>query len=144
MVRFRPFHTPGLMQLRTEVDRLMDEFLGRQGNGRGAGHPLLNLWEEDQELVAEAELPGFKHEDLEISVIGNELTIKGHRPEPDQAGATFHRRERSGGEFSRVVRLPVEIDADKVNASLTDGVLRVRLPKAEKARPKKINIKVGE
>lgn len=143
MVRFRPFNASGLMHLRTEMDRLMDDVLGRQGLQRTPSYPALNLWEQDQELVAEAELPGVRQEDLEISVVGAELTIKGRRPEFTDNGLTLHRRERGSGEFVRVVRLPVEIDAEKVQATLNDGVLRITLPKAEAVRPKKIEVKSG-
>ena len=144
MVRFGSFpfqiQSPNFTQLRTEVDRLMEDFLGRQGGGRN--YPAVNLWEGEQELVAEAELPGFKREELDITVVGNELTIKGTRVDTDEAGVTYHRRERGKGEFARVLKLPVEIAADKVEASFHDGVLRIRLPKAEAVLPKKIQINV--
>ncbi len=105
--------------------------------------PALNVWQDGDNLLAEAELPGVKSEDLEISVVGSELTIHGRRPESNDEGTSFHRRERGAGEFTRVVRLPVEVDPDKVQASLQDGVLRLTLPKAEAAKPRKIQVNAG-
>jgi HSP20 family protein len=92
-------------------------------------------------VLVEAELPGVKDEDLEISVTGNELLLKGRRPDIEEKNVAFHRRERSAGDFERVLRLPAEIDAQKVEASLADGVLLLTLPKAEAAKPKKITVK---
>jgi len=103
--------------------------------------PALNVWEDEQCLYAEAELPGMQMDDLELLVVGNELTIKGERKAGEEDEAVYHRRERGVGAFSRVVRLPVEIDANKVEARLQDGVLTVKLPKAEAARPRKIEVK---
>jgi len=107
------------------------------------GLPHLNVWESEGSLHAEAEVPGLRMEDLEILVVGNELVIKGARQpvgnEKDER--VFHRRERGDGVFSRVVRLPVEIDAGKVSAVLKDGILSIDLPKAEVARPRRIEVR---
>jgi HSP20 family protein len=137
-----------VVQLRGEVDRLYDEFFGpesalQRSLATSRAFPALNVWQEGDNILAEAELPGLKSEDIEISVVGNELTIKGRRPETKDEGTAFHRRERGTGEFTRVVRLPVEVDADKVQASLQDGVLRLTLPKAEAAKPRKIQVNAG-
>ncbi|HWB00136.1 MAG TPA: Hsp20/alpha crystallin family protein [Pirellulales bacterium] len=140
MTRFRLGGLPQIGQFRSEMDRLFDDFF-RQGPVTGArAFPPVNIWEREHEFVAEAELPGLKHEDLEIQVVGNELTIKGRRVDTAQDNATYHRRERGAGEFARVLRLPAEVDADKVQATLRDGVLTLTLPKSEKARPRKINV----
>jgi len=80
-------------------------------------------------------------EDLEVLVTGDELTIKGQRHEAQQEGASYHRRERGVGSFNRSVRLPVGIDASKVQARLQDGILTITLPKAEGSRPRKVEIK---
>ncbi len=98
------------------------------------------MWEYGDHLYAEAELPGLKSEDLDVSVVGGDLTIRGHRGSEPQEGTSYHRRERGTGEFTRVLRLPIEVDADKVEATLTNGVLLVKLPKAESAKPKKIKV----
>ena len=107
----------------------------------GRHYPVVNIWDEGSELIAEAELPGLKSENLEITVVGSELTIKGERPSTAAEGEAFHRRERSTGPFTRVLRLPVEVEADRVQAALRDGVLSIRLPKHEAAKPRKIAVK---
>jgi HSP20 family protein len=104
----------------------------------GSSFPALNVWDEGEELVAEAELPGLKGENLEVTVVGSELTIKGDRPADVREGVSYHRRERGVGAFTRLVHLPVEVDGDRVQATLHDGVLTIRLPKAEAAKPRKI------
>lgn len=134
-----------LRQLRGEMDRLFEDFFTPVASTvyNASVFPAVNVWERDAELFAEAELPGVRSEDLELSVVGNELTLKGKRAEPTTDGVMFHRRERGTGEFVRVIRLPVEIDAEKVQAALRDGVLLVTLPKAEASRPRKIDITGG-
>ena len=103
--------------------------------------PALNVWEDDQSLYAEAEIPGLRMDEVEVSVQGDELTIKGERKDTEREGATYHRRERGAGSFSRVLHLPIEVDAEKVQAALRDGVLTVTLPKAQAALPRKIEVK---
>jgi HSP20 family protein len=129
-------------QLHDEMDRLIAGIWG-PGLGNGSGGralPALNVWETESDLWAEAELPGVAQDQLEISVVGGELTIKGERQAPKHGESMFHRRERSSGKFSRTVRLPMEVDADRVQARLKDGVLTVQLPKAEVAKPRKIKV----
>jgi HSP20 family protein len=134
-----PFH-----QLRHEVDRLLTGFLGPAANGflPGVfrGQPPVNVWEQDDALKVELELPGVKNEQIEVSVAGDDLSIKVTRPDVDQDGVTYHRRERPVGSFSRVVHLPVQVNADRVEADLRDGVLTITLSKAESAKPRKINV----
>jgi HSP20 family protein len=136
-------------QLRDEVDRLFSDFSRTAGNWqanwvpRRRAFPALNVWQSEHEVWAEAELPGVTEGDLEISVVGNELSIKGQRTTSLGDEALYHRQERGVGAFSRVVTLPVEVDPDKVEATLKDGVLTIRLPKAESAKPRKITVKVG-
>jgi len=141
MVRFRPFQNVGLVQLRDEVDRLMDECLGTHLPGSKQFHPPVNVWEQEGEFVTEVEVPGYRQEDVEISIIGAELTVKGKRPEPTPESIAFLRRERTDHEFARSLRLPVEIDVEKVTATMEHGVLRVTLPKAPSVRARKIEVK---
>jgi len=141
--RTNGIHT--LHQLGNEVDRLMGGLFTPATEAwpfarATRAFPAINVWEGADEVYAEAELPGVKSEDLEISVVGNELTIKGHRGDHNGEGVAYHRRERGVGDFSRVIHLPVEVDADKVQAVLCDGVLTLTLPKAEAAKPKKIQV----
>ena len=144
------FDTPAtglfnLGRLRGEMDRLFSDFFETAPRSSSRvlwddGNPALNLWEDDSSFYAEAELPGLKMDDLEILVVKNELTVKGERKNGEPAGATYHRRERSTGPFTRVVRLPAEVDSEKVHAALRDGVLTITLPKAEAAKPRKIPV----
>lgn len=139
-----------LDQLRSQMDRLVGDFLGPTA-GRHApwtlpgerSFPALNVWEYGDDLYAEAELPGLNIEDIDVSVVGGDLTIHGRRGEEQREGTAHHRRERGAGEFTRVLRLPAEVDAAKVEATLKDGVLLVKLPKAESAKPKKIKVSAG-
>jgi HSP20 family protein len=133
-------------QLRSEISRLLDVFDPFADGGtpmRTGRFPALNVWEDGQSVYAEAELPGVSHDDLDVSVVGNELTIKGSRKPMESKGVSYHRQERQVGEFTRVLTLPVDVDADSVQASLKDGVLQIKMPKSHAARPKKIDVKVG-
>jgi HSP20 family protein len=131
-------------QWRGEMDRLFSEVFGRtESSTRGRSFPPVNVWEEGDNLLVEAELPGVKGEDLDISVVGDELMIKGRRTGGED-GVTYHRRERTTGEFARVLRLPFDVDADRVNASLNEGVLLIILPKSEAAKPRRVQVKAGK
>ena len=137
-------------RLRGEMDRLFDSALtGFPRFTRDAWFaptaptfPAVNVWEDRDNLYVEAELPGLQLDDIELLVMGDELTIKGERKEVCEDGVSCHRKERGGGSFGRVFRLPVGVDAEKVEAMLCDGVLTVTMPKAEKAKPRKINVTV--
>lgn len=133
-------------QLRREMDRLLNGFAGATTESplAGQGELPVNVWENGDALFVETELPGVKAEQLDLAVVGSELTLKVQRPETDELGNTYHRRERPVGPLSRVLHLPAEIDANQVQADLHDGVLRVTLPKAAQARPRKIRVSGGE
>jgi HSP20 family protein len=143
------YRTPhnSFQQLRDEMDRLLTGFFGPTADGllppMFRGQPAANLYERGDALLVEMEVPGVKHDQIDISVAGGELSVKVSRPEVEQEGVTYHRRERPVGSISRVLRLPVEVDADRVDAELRDGVLLITLPKAESARPRKINVAGG-
>ena len=133
-------------ELRREIGKLFDGYgpgLGLTPPPSSVRFPALNIWEDGEALHAEAELPGVKPQDLEVYAVGNELTIKGRRPATTEDGACYHRRERGIGEFTRVVTLPVEVDAEKVKATLKSGVLTVNLPKADEVKPRKIAVQAG-
>ncbi len=145
--RYWPTQNP-ISQLRREVDRLLSGFAGSVPNGgvlAGVlrGQPAVNVWETSEALHVELELPGVKPEQTDISVTGDQLTIKVERPEVQQEGVSYHRHERPVGSFTRVLTLPAEVDSGKVEAALRDGVLRIDLPKSEAARPRKIQVSVG-
>ena len=138
---------PPVARLRGEMDRLFSDFMGNLGSGGpfestfAKTFPPLNIWEDEQNVYAEAEVPGMKMDNLEVLVSGNELTIKGERVSEEGAELTYHRRERGIGTFTRVLHLPVGIDSSRVEASLHDGVLTITLPKAEASKPRKIAVK---
>jgi HSP20 family protein len=130
--------------LRREMERLFDEFGGRGMRAlfrQMEVFPAINMWDAGDALMLEAEVPGLRQDDLEILTMGSELTIKGRRTAPAEEHRTYHRQERGTGEFSRVVTLPVEVEADRVEATLSDGVLTLKLPKAASARPRKITLR---
>jgi len=133
-------------QLRREMDRLFESFAGGQMRlpfWSRAAYPAVNLWNEGEALCLEAEVPGIAKDDLEINAVGNELVIKGRRAPHPGDNLTYHRQERGTGEFTRVITLPVEVDPERVDAVLKDGVLTVRLPKAESAKPRQITVRAG-
>jgi HSP20 family protein len=104
----------------------------------------MNVTHDQDNYYVRAELPGLKADDLDISVTGETLSISGERKLPvEDEKAQYHRREREAGSFSRIVSLPGQIDAKKVEARCTNGVLTVTLPKAEAAKPKQITIKAS-
>ncbi len=139
--------TQTLHRLRAEMDRVLSDWMPTLSVDppgwldRGMGYPSINVWEDSRNLYAEAEMPGVRMEDIEVSVMGNELTLKGHRQPVEASDATVHRRERGCGAFSRVLRLPVDVNAAEVSAQLRDGVLTITLPKAPSALPRKIEVK---
>lgn len=131
-----------------EMGRFQDEFnrlFRRAGitNERFAGvGPALNVWADEHTVFAEIELPGIDPAKLDVSVTeGNHLTIQGERPMVEIPNAVWHRQERGHGTFTRELTLPTLVNADKVEAKYDNGVLRLTLPKAEAAKPRKIAIK---
>jgi HSP20 family protein len=98
--------------------------------------------ESDKELIIKAEIPGMDKKDINITVSDGMLTIKGEKKhEKKEENEHYHRVERRYGAFSRTVRLPREVKAAKVDATYKDGVLSIKLPKSEAAKPKKIEVK---
>jgi HSP20 family protein len=129
-----------LHDMQHEVNRVFDR-MGHHPFGIGE-FPTMNLWEADDALFVEAELPGLELSDLEIFVTGrNQLTIKGERKAPALEKAVAHRQERGFGKFERSLSLPYPVNEEAVEARFEHGVLKIRLPKHESAKPRKIEIK---
>jgi len=106
--------------------------------------PSVDISEDDREYTVKAELPEVKKEDVKVNVENGVLTITGERKfEKEEKNKKYHRIERAYGNFTRSFTLPEAVKADKVSAEFKDGVLHVRLPKDESARPKSVEIKVG-
>lgn len=142
--RWQPLFAGEFQRFHNEVNRLFHQ-LGGHGGGwptLARAYPALNVWEDENNIYAEAELPGMTQDQVEIYVTeGNLFTLQGERPPVEAASMAWHRRERGAGKFSRTVTLPTNVDADKVEARLEQGVLHVTLPKAAAARPRKIAVK---
>ncbi len=136
-----------LARAKREMDRLFSDFSSRWpsgGFGAGSGvFPALNLSETGDTLFLEAEVPGVRAEDLEISVEGSTLVLRGERKADTPENVSYHRRERVNGRFSKSISLPYEVQVDKVEAQYKDGVLRLTLPKAEHAKPRSIAVKTS-
>ena len=109
-----------------------------------APYPALIAWEDAQTLTVEAEVPGLKLKDLELTVHADELVIRGERKNDHPEGATLLRHERGAGAFRRSVRLPYAVDVAKIEATLKEGVLTITLPKAAELKPRKIDVKVRD
>jgi HSP20 family protein len=140
--------TGDFARMSREMDRLFETLApalsGSPERRKGLGVPPVNLWQDEHNLYAEAELPGVTLENLEILAQGDSLSISGSRSAShDQGAKPLIRAERLSGAFERTLTLPVEIDADKVSATLRDGVLTITLPKAQAVLPRKITVNAG-
>jgi HSP20 family protein len=126
-----------MSRLQREMNQLMDTF----GQDRRNGFPPLNVWANQEKAIVTAELPGVAADDLEISVVGESVTLSGNRPLPETGeDVTWHRHERWHGEFSRTLQMPFRIDVESVDATFKNGVLHVTLPRAAEDRPKRISV----
>ncbi|MBN1854523.1 MAG: Hsp20/alpha crystallin family protein [Pirellulales bacterium] len=131
-----------MSRLQSEVNRLFGRYGSADGKSGIPGYPPINIWEDEDQLFVEAELPGMELDDLEIYVNGgNQLSLKGERKQPGDNDGTWHRRERGYGKFARIVELPHLVDADQVNANFKHGVLTIMLPKQAASKPRKIEVK---
>ena len=127
--------------LQREMNRLFSDFMPTRFRA-ASEFPAMNIWADENSVLVTAELPGIKVDDLDINVLGENLTISGERtPEELPEDAQYHRRERGFGKFTRSIQLPYQVDVKKVNASFKNGVLSITLPRAESDKPKKIAVK---
>jgi HSP20 family protein len=141
-----------LLDLRSQLNRLFDEFLERpfglspffEGyRFLGDFVPRLDVSETDKEITISAELPGMEPEDIDISLEQNMLTISGEKQaEEEEKGKRFYRVERSYGSFYRSIPLPAEVDENKIEATFKHGVLKIRMPKTVEAQMKSKRITV--
>ena len=142
---WKPFRE--LERVRREMDRLWDSFFEekptRRGEEVGEWLPSLDVAETENDIVVRAEIPGIDPKDIDISLANDLLTIKGEKKqEKEGKEENYHLIERSYGSFTRSVRLPGEVQSDKISASYKNGILKVTLPKSEEAKKKEIKIKV--
>jgi len=144
LVRWEPFRD--LISLREAMDRLFEESFVRPRAGwlapLGAESLALDVYETDQDVVVKSSVPGVKPEDIDITITGDTLTIKGEtKAEEKVEKANYIRQERRYGAFSRSVTLPTSIVAEQAKAEFEHGVLTLTLPKAEEVKPKSIKVK---
>jgi len=133
-----------LTDLRDEIDRLFESPLARTSEFLTGWSPAFDVYEEKDNFIVKAELPGMKREDINVSLHDGNLIISGERKsETKSEGAEVYRAERFFGKFQRAVALPTSVAANKVQAQYKDGVLTVTLPKSEEAKPKQIEVNVS-
>ena len=136
-----------LSNIQREMNRLFDDFFNRDYfvepfRGMGEWRPALDVAETDKAVIVKAELPGLESKDVEVSLSGDVLTVKGEkREEKEEKTKSFHRVERSYGSFQRAVRLPAPVLGDQVEVTFKNGVLTITLPKSEEAKTKSVKIK---
>lgn len=124
--------------LQREMNRLFKDY-----DVRNDGFPPVNIWCSSDKVFVTAEIPGVKPEDIDISVVQGQLTISGERKlEVPEGEVSCHRQERSQGSFTRVFRLPYDVDNEKISAKYVDGVLNITLPRLEETKPRKIKVDV--
>lgn len=128
--------------MRRQFDRLMDQYSTGSRRAAHAGvFPQLNVTEDAGKYYLRAELPGVTSNELDIQATGKTISISGERKiHSEDDNARYHRREREAGNFSRVLAMPSEIDADRIEARLENGILTVMVPKAEAVKPRQIKV----
>ncbi len=139
LTRWSPWQE--LENINRQLARLLDDRALGFGGETGEWAPSVDIRETDDALIVEAELPGIEKKDVQIEVRDGVLSISGERRyERDVKEENVHRIERAYGRFARSFVLPTNVDADKIKAKMKNGVLEVRLPKVESAKPKAITI----
>lgn len=137
-----------------DIDRMFEDFLGQRlrpfwperwwpAAGRELTTPAVDLYEEKDDIVVKAELPGMEKDNIEVNLSEKRLTIKGEKKEKEEVKKEgYYRAERSYGSFVRTLELPQEVQTDKVKAAFKNGILEIRLPKTEEAKKKETRVKV--
>jgi HSP20 family protein len=148
---WRPFSD--LTRRERDMERVMNNFFDRRmrqwwpekwfGSEGGANVPALDVYEDKDDLVVKAELPGLDKENVEVNLADHTLIIKGEkRKEEETKQENYYRSERSYGTFMRTLQLPKDVQADKVKATFKNGVLEIRMPKTEEAKAREIKVQV--
>ncbi len=134
---------PVFSSLQDEMNRVLDNFFNRESSYGMDWSPIVDVAETESDITVKAEIPGIDPKDVDISITGDILTLKGEKKEEkENTGKCYHRVESSYGSFKRVINLPASVDVDKVTAEGKNGVLEITLPKNEESKAKKINVKV--
>lgn len=136
------------------MDRMMEDFFGRRvrplwperwsrTDEMEVKPPIVDVFEEKDDIVVKAELPGIEKDNIEVNLTDHTLTIKGEKKKEEEIKEeNYYRAERSYGSFLRTLELPRDVRADQVKASFKNGILEVRIPKTEEAKAKEIKVKV--
>ena len=147
LIRWEPFRD--FCTLQDRMNRMFGGISRRpestdEGLTAGSWTPSVDVYETNDSIVLKADLPGMSQNDVEISVEGNTLTVKGERKfEKEVNEKEYYRMERSYGTFTRSFTLPPTVDADKIDAAFAQGVLKITLPKREESKPKQIKVKIN-
>ncbi|HSM58989.1 MAG TPA: Hsp20/alpha crystallin family protein [Candidatus Sulfomarinibacteraceae bacterium] len=123
-------------RLQREMNRIFDSYTP----SGSATFPPLNVWADEERVLLTAELPGVDPDDLDISIVGETLTLSGERPLEQGNDVKYHRRERWHGNFSRTMEMPFRIDSENVEASFRNGILEIVLPRAAEDKPRRISV----
>lgn len=141
LTRWEPMRE--MMSLRDAMDRLFDDAFTRPISVSGvSGMPAIDMYQTNDDVVVKATLPGLKAEDVDITVTGETLTLRGEfKHEDEQKESSYHIREQRYGSFERSILLPTDVKADKAKADFEDGILTITMPITEEVKPKSIMIK---
>lgn len=149
MIRWNPFDE--LASLRESMDKLFDDFLTTRRPGQRAEtapmvwQPAIEAYDTEHDVVIRAELPGINPKNVEISVTDDNMTIKGSsRAEQEERHRNYYRRELRYGAFVRSLTLPSGVQGDQAKATYRNGILEIRVPKSERAKPKSVKVEVSE
>jgi len=149
---WRPFM--GLTGWERDMDKMLEDCFGRRARSwwperwaraeeMEVKPPIVDVFEEKDDIVVKAELPGMEKDNIEVNLTDHTLTIKGEKKKEEEIKEeNYYRAERSYGSFLRTLELPREVRADKVKASFKNGILEVRMPKTEEAKAKEVKVKV--
>ena len=136
VVRWDPFRE--MMNVQDQINRAFGSFFGER---KTSWLPSIDVYDDKEEVVLKADLPGVRPEDVDVEIDENVLTVRGHRAADHETDPErFYRIERPTGSFERSIALPQGVRSDNVEAAFEDGILTVRVPKAEEAKPKRIRV----
>jgi HSP20 family protein len=143
--RFDPLRD--LVDMQSEMSRALDTYFGQRARPapvERAWVPPVDIFETKDDLVVAVELPGVREKDVQLSLVGEMLSLRGQRqPNAEVREENYYRIERWSGPFERHVQLPIPVQADRVRATYRDGMLEIRLPKVEENKPREIKIQVS-
>jgi HSP20 family protein len=131
--------------LREEMDKMFEDFFGKTGfpsMAEGAWIPPIDVQETKKDVVVMMDIPAIDPKEVSISIIEDRVTIKGERKREEEKEVDYCRSERVCGSFQRIIQLPAEVLGDKAKASYKDGVLKITIPKSQKAVPKEVKVEV--